>query len=515
MAHQSGDQNQSESSSEAVEQILAVSKRLTSSRNLVIAANRGPLSFTEDHTDELMPKLDSSYGSELFVSLTDVPITWIAGAVGASDRRAANELSTSDNVIKSDVLPSDWSVRFVSPPRRVHHKFYNIICNPLLWFLVHGSWSPTFTPNIGFQEHDAWERGYRSVNEMFADQVMASCQDDGLALISRGYQLMLVPGMVRDREPDGLIQHSFDTPWPWPDELGMLPPDWRQEILTSLLCADAISFPSISDINAFISCVTAFVPHSEPRTSGLTATIEYGGRTVRLSVSTPSIRTEQITDVTKFDSTKRYVETLSAGESIHTFVTVDRAEPHKNIVRSINAFGELLSRNHDLVGEARFLLFLTSGPAHISAYKRLSDEIRRAARRVNEKAVGDSPVRIYEENNFYRSVAALSIYDTLVSVPVIDRNPRSVYDGSVINTRNGGMILSDTGGAAELLSENVSTVGYTDIAAMADAMGAAIEQSSPTRRQNGDQIRTNVSEIDSSDAILRVLMELENASQSR
>jgi trehalose-6-phosphate synthase len=77
------------------------------------------------------------------------------------------------------------------------------------------------------------------------------------------------------------------------------------------------------------------------------------------------------------------------------------------------------------------------------------------------------------------------------------------------------MILSETSGAAELLSESVSTVGYTDIAAMADAMGAAIEESTSTRRIKGDQIRTIVSEINSSAAILRVLIELEKASQSR
>ena len=169
------------------------------------------------------------------------------------------KLSPDGDAVRSDVIPAEWQVRFVASPRRVYHKFYNVICNPLLWFLVHRSWSPTFTPTIGTQEHDAWNRGYRAENEMFADEVSLAAGNESFALISRDYQLMLVPSMVRESHPDAAIHHSFDTPWPWPTDFEILPSEWRLQVLESLLAADFISFPSSRDISAFLACVTEFM----------------------------------------------------------------------------------------------------------------------------------------------------------------------------------------------------------------------------------------------------------------
>ncbi len=515
MAHQSGDKIQSESTDRVTDSLIDTTMRFTSNRKLVVAVNRGPLYFTEEHSGQPIAKRDNSRGTEMFEPLVGTPITWVAGAVSAADRNAANEIISANGGLKSDVLPNDWSVRFVSPPRRVHHKFYNLICNPLLWFLLHRSWSPTFTPNIGQQEHDAWERGYRAVNDMFSNEVMVAAGDDQLALISRDYQLMLVPGMVRKRQAEAVIHHSFDTPWLWPTDLEILPSTWREEILTSLLSADVLSFQSETDIRAFVACVTSFITSAIPETGASGDSIAYENRNIKLTVSAPTVRTEKFAQVTGFETTQRFVENLIDDTITHTFVTVDRAEPHKNIVRTINAFGELLKRQPELVAETRYLLFLSSGPAHISAYKRLSDEIRRATRRVNENSMNFSPVRIFEENNFYRSVAGLTIYDTLVSVPVIDRSPRSVFDGPLVNTKQGGMILSETCGASQLLGENVSLVGFSDISAMVDAMSAAISESSTARTVNADRIRETISSIKLSDSIQTIFEELDRVIESR
>ena len=211
MAHKSGDFSNSVSNSQA-SNFAAMMKKLISGRKLIVASNRDALNFSEDSSGKLVARRDTSRSSELFEPLSDEPISWITGAVSAADRNAADTQADDLGIIRNDVLPDDWNVRFVSLPRRVHHKFYNVICNPLLWFLLHRSWSPTFTPNIGKQEHDAWERGYRVVNQSFADRISDSADGSQIALICRDYQLMLVPGMVRKRHPDSLIHFSFETP---------------------------------------------------------------------------------------------------------------------------------------------------------------------------------------------------------------------------------------------------------------------------------------------------------------
>ena len=159
------------SPSEATNYSLSeMAMKLLSGRKLIVASSRGPLNFTEDQSGKAVARRDTSRSSEMLEHLSNLPISWVSGAVGVADRNAAESRSDDHGLIQNDVLPSDWAVKFVSPPRRVHHKFYNVICNPL-WFLLHRSWSPTFTPYIGTQEHDAWERGYRAVNQSFDDRI--------------------------------------------------------------------------------------------------------------------------------------------------------------------------------------------------------------------------------------------------------------------------------------------------------------------------------------------------------
>jgi trehalose 6-phosphate synthase len=510
MAQQSGDQTSDVTGARDTKAATELAHRLNTGRKLVIASNRGPLYFAEDRSGQLSAKRDSSRSSEVFESLDETLISWISGAVSSADRKASESLASPDGELRSDVLPTDWDVRFVSPPRRVHHKFYNVICNPLLWFLLHRSWSPTFTPTIGDQEHDAWERGYRAVNDMFADEVVKAGGDDPIALVSRDYQLMLVPGMVRERSPEALIHHSFETPWPWPSDLEILPTSWRYEILSSLLSADVLSFPSKNDIIAFVTCVTENLGAEVGLTSdaGGSMLVASNGRTTRLTVAPAATRSERFNSVVEFDATKRFISDLSDDNYRHTFVTVDRAEPHKNIVRSINAFGDLLKKRPELVEDVRYLLFLTPGPTHISAYKRLSDEIRRAARRVNEKAPGKQPVKVVEENNFYRAVAALSIYDTLISVPVVDGSGRSAIDGSLLNTVDGGMILSETNVAVNVIGQSVAQVGFADTQSLTAAMSAAIDESGESRRQKADTMRSAIQGIAFDRTVEQILEEL-------
>ena len=48
-----------------------------------------------------------------------------------------------------------------------------MISNPLLWFVQHGLYELSYSPNIGQRERDAFEDGYVSVNQTFADAVAA------------------------------------------------------------------------------------------------------------------------------------------------------------------------------------------------------------------------------------------------------------------------------------------------------------------------------------------------------
>jgi len=101
------------------------------------------------------------------------------------------------------------------------------------------------------------------------------------------------------------------------------------------------------------------------------------------------------------------------------------------------------------------------------------EEIRRDARKVDEAAKNSNLILVYEENNFYRAIVALSIYDTLVSVPLVDGAGQNPLDGPIVNTKNRGIILSDNDATKGLFGDSASTVGITDIDAISAVMEAA------------------------------------------
>ena len=52
------------------------------------------------------------------------------------------------------------------PTPEAYHKYYNVISNPLLWFLQHYLWDTSRAPDIDEETWDAWENGYVTVNQL-------------------------------------------------------------------------------------------------------------------------------------------------------------------------------------------------------------------------------------------------------------------------------------------------------------------------------------------------------------
>ncbi|MCK4727265.1 MAG: trehalose-6-phosphate synthase, partial [Anaerolineales bacterium] len=53
-----------------------------------------------------------------------------------------------------------------------YEGYYNVIANPLLWFLQHSMWDVPTSPIINRDTWHAWDNGYRTVNELFARAII-------------------------------------------------------------------------------------------------------------------------------------------------------------------------------------------------------------------------------------------------------------------------------------------------------------------------------------------------------
>ena len=207
-----------------------------SQRRLILASNRGPVEH--QMTPDGVPEGRRGSGGVVtaFNSLTQLAkFTWVASAMGEGDRVVSQ--NGAGPSIKSPLPGHKISLRYVVTPRRVYHKYYNILCNPLLWFLQHYMWNPPYNPNVDANVHDAWETGYIPVNQAFAKAIVEEAQASELppVVIGHDYHLYLLPEFLRQDLPRAIIQHYVHIPWPASRYWQMIPNYIVRRICSSLL----------------------------------------------------------------------------------------------------------------------------------------------------------------------------------------------------------------------------------------------------------------------------------------
>jgi len=137
-----------------------------SNRALIIAANRGPGTF--ETTKDSHTRFHRGEGG-LVTALIDVcrhaDATWIACA------RTEADATWGEGSVPLADDGSAVRVQFLLPEPSAYEGYYNVIANPLLWFLQHSMWDIPRAPVINRDTWQAWEHGYVVINRLFADAI--------------------------------------------------------------------------------------------------------------------------------------------------------------------------------------------------------------------------------------------------------------------------------------------------------------------------------------------------------
>src|SRR5690606_28020775 len=86
---------------------------------------------------------------------------WIASAMSDEDAVVAREASGPVAVELDGV---SYEVLLVESDPWAYDRFYNVIANPILWFIQHYLWDLSNAPDIRREEIEAWDQGYQVVN---------------------------------------------------------------------------------------------------------------------------------------------------------------------------------------------------------------------------------------------------------------------------------------------------------------------------------------------------------------
>ena len=493
-------------SEEGLTDLKELCARILSQRRLILVSNRGPV---EHQMTDGRPEPRRGSGSVVtsFAPLAqDFDFTWVSSAMSEGDR----SVSTSGAPLPSPLPGQKISLRYVTTPRRAYHKYYNVICNPLLWFLQHYMWNPPHNPTVDANVHDAWNTGYVSVNEAFAKVVVAEARSRNVppVVIGHDYHLYLLPEFVRRDLPEAIIQHYIHVPWPTPLYWNLIPRHIVRRICESLCAADIVGFQTSLDRRCFLDTVEEFVP--EAYVDRQTDTVELDGQICNARVYPGSINVAEVQHIASAPRTLEYEARLKRDAGEATIVRIDRAEPNKNIVRGFRAYDQLLSGHPELKGRVKFLAFLVPSRTHLRQYQRYMDEVQQAIQQVNNNHGngGWQPIVPYMENNYAQAVAGMKLYDSLLVNTLVEGMNLVAKEGPVVNKRDGVLVLSQSSGAYNQLSGGALGVAPTDIVGTSEALYQSITMSAVERKQRASQLYRHICRNDNEDWLCRQMEDI-------
>ncbi len=468
---------------------------LLGDRRLIIATNRGPVTFASASDGSLRPRRGSG---GLVTALGQVgrhvPVTWVAAAMSEGDRRAA-----ADPKLLRQAAGGDDAIRlrFATVERSVYEQAYNVVANPLLWFLQHQMWDLPERPVIDAATMRAWERGYLVMNDAFASAVLAQTRGDKRPRIMlHDYHLYTASETIRRARPRAILSHFTHIPWP-PSSIWLaIAPAIREGIAAGLLGNDVVGFQTERYAHNFMRMVETFIPD---------ATVDYDAWTIRRRRRTTHVRHYPISidvDATRRIATsraaRRRADQLLGGTMEQVIVRVDRLEPSKNILRGFLAYEALLQRNARLRGRVSFLAFLVPSRTGLKEYGDYGRKVQNEVDRINARfgRAGWRPIQIFYENDYAQALAGLSIADVVLVNPLVDGMNLVAKEAVIVSGRDAALVLSESAGAFDQMADGALRVAPADIVGTAEALAEGLSMAPDERRKRLAKLRRGVERED-------------------
>ncbi|BCL28913.1 trehalose-6-phosphate synthase [Streptomyces aurantiacus] len=433
--------------------------RSRATHTVLVASNRGPVSYTLDETGALTAKRG---GGGLVSGLSsigpDAGALWVCSALGNGDREA----------VRRGV--GEEGVRMLDIDAGTHADAYNGIANSALWFVHHMLYQTPLEPVFDAEFRRQWA-AYETYNHAFAE-ALAEEAADGADVLVQDYHLTLVPRMLRELRPDLRIGHFSHTPWAPPDYFRLLPDDIAAKLLDGILGADRAAFLTQRWADAFTDCCRAVLGPDHLSSSntrigvhGLGADADF----LRERSHRPDVDERMAV-------LREQIGTAPDGGARRTIVRVDRTELSKNIVRGLLAYQELLADRPEWHERVVHVAFAYPSRQDLAVYRDYTAEVQRVADEINSRygTAGWTPVVLHVKDDFARSLAAYRLADVALVNPIRDGMNLVAKEVPVVSDDGCVLVLSREAGAYEELGEDAIVVNPYDVSGTAEALHSAL-----------------------------------------
>jgi trehalose 6-phosphate synthase len=442
-------------------------------RRLLVASNRGPVSFSRGDDGQLLAKRG---GGGMVSGLSSVAesedMLWVCAALSEDDRDAAR--ATGNGLLDWDGAADGPAVRMIDLPPAVFQRAYNAVANSTLWFVHHMLYDTPNRPSFGTGFEQDWE-AFRGYNEAFATALaQAAAPGAHVRAVIQDYHLCLAPRMLASRAAGIQIAHFSHTPWAPPDYYRLLPDAVGREVLAGILGADHAGFLSQRWADAFMDCCTAFLGAAVDRER---ARVTYDGHVTSIGVHPLGVDADQLKESAAGQDVLARMASLTeqtAGRKL--IVRVDRTELSKNIVRGLEAYRDLLRSRPEWHGKVMHLAFAYPSRTDLPEYREYAAAVQRLAGEIQDEFArpGWDPLILEVDDDYARSLAVLRLADVLLINPIRDGMNLVAKEGPILSDHGCALVLSTEAGAAAELGEAALLVNPYDVTQTANALHQAL-----------------------------------------
>ena len=341
--------------------------------------------------------------------------------------------------------------------------FYEGFSNETLWPNFH------YFTQYAVYEPRLWE-AYQRVNRKFVEIIKEKADPDDTLWI-HDYQLMLVPGMLREELPDVSIGFFLHIPFPSYEIFRLLP--WRRELLNGVLGSDLVGFHTYDDMRHFLSSVSRIVGVSSAQ-----GQVVINNRSVMVDSFPMGIDYDKYAEAAASPGAleKEVHYRISLGDQ-KLILSIDRLDYSKGIPTRLEAFELFFDRYPQYRNKISLIMVVVPSRDQVGKYRELKEEVDRLVGRINGKygRINWTPIHF-----FYRSfpLDELSAFYRMADVALVT----PVRDGmnlvckefiaSKIN-KKGVLILSEMCGASKELSDAI-LINPNDLNQMVEALHRAL-----------------------------------------
>jgi trehalose 6-phosphate synthase len=409
-----------------------------------------------------------------------------------------------------EVDGATYRIRFVESDPEAYDRFYNVVANPMLWFIQHYLWDLSNAPDIRRHEIEAYEEGYCRVNADLADAVLEEVEDEEEAVVMlHDYHLYVAPKLIRARRPDLFLHHFVHIPWTQPDAWRVLPADMREDLYEGILANDIIAFHTRSYRRNFLHCCRDLFDLDVDEEAGV---VRFEGRDVWVRSYPLPISAESFHRSAQRPAVHQYEREILRRRREHLILRVDRADLSKNVLRGFTAFDLFLEQHPEFKEQVTFIAHLIPSRQDVPEYQEYLERIEALVAVVNHRhgTTDWMPIELRLRENLEEAIAAYKHYDLLMVNAMFDGMNLIAKEGPLVNERHGVSLLSENTGAHEELAEFALSVNPFDVHEQADAIYRALSMSAEERSWRAQGLKRIVTARDPGDWVDDQLADIES-----